>query len=145
MNLRMRLRTARQKETGLPASAHRNRRILVVEDEFLIAMDLELALQDAHAIALGPVAAVQARLDLMARDPDIGAAILDVNVSNEMVFPVANALPERSVPFLFATGERPDTSPPRLARVPRCRKPVAATDLVRHLAARGLSACCRAW
>jgi DNA-binding response OmpR family regulator len=80
-----------------------NRRILVVEDEFLIAMALDMALQDAQAIVLGPVARVQAGLDLMAREPDISAAILDVNVGNEMIFPVADVLLKRAVPFLFAT------------------------------------------
>ena len=99
----------------MAAPALRNRRILVVEDEFLIAMDLEMALQDAHAIVLGPVAAVQAGLDPMAREPDISAAILDVNVGNEMIFPVADALLERSLPFLFATGEHRKTIPRRFA------------------------------
>jgi DNA-binding response OmpR family regulator len=115
------------------APALRNRRILVVEDEFLIAMDLEMALQDADAIVLGPVAAVQAGLDLMAREPTISAAILDVNVGNEMIFPVADALLERSVPFLFATGEHRKTIPRRFAGVGVCQKPVAAADLIRRV------------
>ena len=117
----------------MAAPALRNRRILVVEDEFLIAMDLEMALQDAHAIVLGPVAAVQAGLDLMAREPDISAAILDVNVGNEMIFPVADALLERSVPFLFATGEHRKTMPRRFTGVGVCQMPVAAADLIRRV------------
>jgi DNA-binding response OmpR family regulator len=115
------------------APALKNRRILVVEDEFLIAMDLAMALQDAHAIVLGPVVAVQAGLDLMAREPNISAAILDVNVGNEMIFPVADALLERSVPFLFATGEHRTTIPRRFAGVGVCQKPVAAADLIRRV------------
>ena len=122
-----------QKGKQLAASALRDRRILVVEDEFFIAMDLEIALQAAQAIVLGPAAAVQAGLDLVAREPEISAAILDVNVRNVMVFPVADALLERSVPFLFATGERPDTIPRRFTGVKVYQKPVAAADLVRRV------------
>ena len=99
------------------ACALTNRRVLVVEDQFLIALDLEMALNDVQATVLGPVARVQAGLDLMAREGQISAAILDVNVGSEMVFLVADALLERSVPFLFATGEHPDTIPRRFAGV----------------------------
>lgn len=111
----------------------RNHRILVVEDELLIATDLELALQAAQAIVLGPVAKVQDGLELMTDEPEISAAILDVKVAREMVFPVAEALLERSVPFLFATGEPSGTIPPRFAGVEVCRKPADPADLVRRV------------
>ena len=117
------------------ASELRNRRILVVEDEFLLAMDLEMALQDAQAIVLGPVGSVKASLELMAREREISAAILDVKVGSEMVFPVAEALLERSVPFLFATGETRGTIPPRFASAGICPKPVNAADLVGRIVA----------
>ena len=118
----------------MTASALRNRRILVVEDEFFIAMDLEMALQAAQAIVLGPVGRQRAGLELVAREPEIDAAILDVNLGGEMVFPVADALLERLVPFLLATGERPDTIPRRFAGARICQKPARAPDLVQRVA-----------
>lgn len=124
----------RQKGNGLAAFVLRNRRILVVEDEFFIALDLEMALQAAGAIVLGPVGRVRAGLDLVAREPEISAAVLDVNVAGERVFPVAAALLERSVPFVFATGERPDTIPRCFSGVCVCQKPTASSDLVRCVA-----------
>ena len=119
----------------MTACALANRRILVVEDEFFIAMDLEMALKAAQAIVLGPVSRVQAGLDLVTRQNRISAAILDVNLGSEMVFPVADALLERSVPFLFATGEHPSTIPRRFAGVEVHHKPVDADGLVRQVAA----------
>jgi DNA-binding response OmpR family regulator len=126
--------TVRQKGEGLTHSSLRNRRVLVVEDEFFIALDLEMALQAAQAIVLGPVGRVRDGLELVAREPEIGGAILDVNVGGEMVFPVADALLERSVPFLFVTGERPDTIPTRFAGVSVYQKPTASLDLVQCVA-----------
>ena len=118
----------------MAASALMNRRILVAEDEFLIAMDLEMALQAAQAIVLGPVLRVQAGLELVAREPEISAAILDVKLGGETVFPVADALLERSVPFFFATGEHRDTIPRRFCGVKVYQKPLASADLVRRVA-----------
>lgn len=80
------------------------RRILVVEDESLVAMLLETILQDMGCDAIGPAATVEAGLELAqdAQAPD--AALLDVNVAGRPVFPVAEALQARGVPFVFSTG-----------------------------------------
>ena len=108
----------------------KDRRILVVEDEYLIAMDLEITLQSAQATVLGPAGRVREGLDLVAREPEICAAILDVNIGGETVYPVADVLLKRSVPFLFATGEHPDTIPQRFAGVTVCQKPASPENLV---------------
>ena len=112
----------------------KNRRILVVEDEYLIAMDLEITLQSAQATVLRPAGRVRAGLDLVAREPDIYAAILDVNIGGETVYPVADVLLKRTVPFLFATGERLDTIPQHFAGVTVCQKPASPEDLVQCIA-----------
>lgn len=112
----------------------RDRRILVVEDEFFIAMDMKITLQSAEAMVLGPAARVRAGLKVVAHEPEISAAVLDVNIGGETVYPVADALIERSVPFLFATGELPDTIPQRFSHVPVCEKPVSPADLLQHVA-----------
>lgn len=128
-----RLLPACKKGNELIASALKDRRILVVEDEFFIAMDMTNTLQSAEAIVLGPAGRVGASLELVEREPEICAAVLDVNIGGETVYPVADALLERSVPFIFATGERPDTIPQRFADVPVCQKPVDPADLVQRL------------
>ena len=112
----------------------RNRRILVVEDDFFISMDLELELQAAQAIVLGPAGRVQAGMSIMASESEIDAAILDVNIGGEMVFPVADALLQRHVPFVFATGESRDAIPVRFAGIKVFQKPTSSSDIIQGIA-----------
>ncbi|WP_395945598.1 response regulator [Brevundimonas sp.] len=80
------------------------RRVLVVEDESLVAMLLETILEDMGCTPVGPVANIDDG-EAMARDTaDLDAALLDVNVAGRQVFPVAEALRARGVPFVFSTG-----------------------------------------
>ena len=80
------------------------RRILVVEDESLVAMLLETILEDMECIPVGPASNIDDG-EAMARDTvDLDAALLDVNVAGRQVFPVAEALKARGVPFVFSTG-----------------------------------------
>lgn len=118
----------------MAAPVLKDRRILVIEDEYFIAMDLTIALQSAQATVLGPVGRIEVGLDLVACESEISAAILDVNIGGETVYPVADALLERSVPFLFATAERPDTIPRRFAGVTVCRKPANPMEVIQRVA-----------
>lgn len=79
------------------------KRILIVEDEFLIAAMLEDMLVDLGAVVVGPAATVAKGLALAGTEA-LDAAVLDVNVSGLRVDPVAEALSERGVPIVFATG-----------------------------------------
>jgi CheY-like chemotaxis protein len=80
-------------------------RLLVVEDEGLVAMMLEDMLIDLGCEILGLAGSVrEAMADVGAKAALADGAILDVNIGGEMVFPVAEALAERGVPFVFATG-----------------------------------------
>ena len=81
-----------------------DRRILVVEDESLVAMLLETILEDMGATPVGAIATVEEALALVASDHDLDAALLDVNVAGREVFPVAEALKARGIPFVFSTG-----------------------------------------
>ena len=85
------------------ATPGNSRRILIVEDEPLVAMHLEDLL-----IALGhAVVGLATRIDkalILARDGDIDFAILDVNVAGTQSFSVASILRQRGIPFIFATG-----------------------------------------
>lgn len=82
----------------------RGRHVLIVEDEYLLADDLSDALSDVGAKVVGPAGSIeQATALILSREP-IDVAILDVNLRGEMVFPVADALRQRGIPFAFATG-----------------------------------------
>jgi DNA-binding response OmpR family regulator len=109
------------------------RRILVVEDEYLIASEVKRWLLAAGSEVLGPVPSVDQALDLIEDDrPD--AAVLDVNLGDgDTVYPVADKLSGLGVPFLFATGDvrLADTSVYRHRR--RLEKPFLQKELVRAL------------
>ena len=80
----------------------RGKRILVVEDEPLVAMMIEDILLGAGAEIVGPAATLANALELV--DQPIDAALLDVNLAGERVYPVARRLLHRGIPFVFATG-----------------------------------------
>ena len=83
----------------------KGRRILVVEDDYLIAEDVREELQKAGAIVAGPVPSVSEALRLLEGEPSLDAAVLDVNLRDgERSVPIAEALEARAIPFLFATG-----------------------------------------
>jgi CheY-like chemotaxis protein len=80
------------------------RRVLVVEDESLVAMLLETILEDMGCVPVGPASTVEEGLAMTIDGAPLDAALLDVNVAGREVFPIANALRERGVPFVFSTG-----------------------------------------
>ena len=81
------------------------RRVLLVEDELLVAMEIEEALRGADCEVLGPVATLEEAMSLaLAEAGRIDAAVLDVNLAGRPSFPVADLLAGRGVPVVFATG-----------------------------------------
>lgn len=80
------------------------RRVLVVEDESLVAMLLETILEDMGCTPIGPASTVEEGLSMVDGSDGLDAALLDVNVAGQQVFPVAEALKGRGVPFIFSTG-----------------------------------------
>lgn len=80
------------------------RRVLLVEDEALVAMLLETILEEMGCVVVGPAATVVDGLAMAADPAPLDAALLDVNVAGQLVFPVAEALKARGVPFVFSTG-----------------------------------------
>jgi CheY-like chemotaxis protein len=99
--------------------------ILVVEDEALVALDLEFTLEEMGWQVAGSMGGVtQALRWLNGREPGPSAALLDVNLGGEMVFPVAEALKARRIPFAFATGYADLVSRSNFASAPVLMKPV---------------------
>lgn len=80
-----------------------DRRVLVVEDESLVAMLLETMLEDLGCVPVGPASSVDEGLRLVGTER-IDAALLDVNVAGTPVFAVAEALEARGIPLIFSTG-----------------------------------------
>lgn len=98
-------------------------RILVVEDEYFVAADLAQALKGAGAEVVGPVPTDGEALALLASGAQVDGAVLDINLRGELVYPLADVLIEREVPFVFATGYGADVVPRRFSGVPRWEKP----------------------
>lgn len=112
----------------------RGRRVLVVEDEPFVAMDVEASLAAAGCIVVGPAPSIERALALVAGEA-LDAAVLDVNLGGRSVEAVADALAARGVPFVFATGYGREALPARHGGAPVLGKPVAPARLVATLAA----------
>jgi CheY-like chemotaxis protein len=80
------------------------RRVLVIEDEYFLADDIARALQELGARVVGPVGALEEAASLIEADVAIDAAVVDINLRSDMVFPLARTLRARKVPFVFTTG-----------------------------------------
>lgn len=114
----------------MPEHTLSGRRILVVEDEYLIADDLALALQQAGASLLGPFATLKRALDAVAVASEIDLAVLDVNLDSTKVFALADQLAERGVPLLFTTGYDASAVPAPYRTIPRLEKPLDSAVVV---------------
>jgi CheY-like chemotaxis protein len=111
----------------------RDYRILVVEDEYILAMDLQNFLEDNGAVVVGPAPSVGQAMALIRSGMPIEAAIVDVNLGGEMAFPVADALTERRIPFVFASGYADDTLQERYPDARTCKKPYGLHEIARTL------------
>jgi len=110
-------------------------RVLVVDDEFLIAAQLEADLTAAGAEVVGPSQTLQEASDFAARER-LTAAILDIQIGHDSIGPVARLLSARSIPFIFYTGQV-HTDPIR-TQWPKCKvlsKPAPTGSLIAAIAA----------
>jgi len=108
-------------------------RVLVVEDEYLIRMLLEDMLDELGygvAAAVGTISEAQQ----MATEGKFNAAILDVNLDGQEIFPVADILVKRGLPFVFVTGYGERSLPEAYRRWPALQKPFQAEQLKTTLA-----------
>ncbi len=111
------------------------KRVLVVEDELLVALLVEDVLAAAGCIVVGPFSRLPEAL-AAARIEPVDAALLDVNIAGESVFPVAHVLDERGVPFLFVTGYGQAALPKDRPNWVACTKPFHPDHLTDCLARR---------
>ena len=113
-------------------AANDQTRVLIVEDESLVAMDMAEELRDAGYAVIGPVGFLRKAVE-MARAGTFEIALLDVNLRGERVYPVADVLIMRGIPFLFLTGYSAAEMPPRFADRPMMNKPVQIDALINQL------------
>ena len=114
------------------------RRILVVEDETLIAILIEELLQELGCVVVGPVARLDAALQLASNEA-LDAAVLDVTIRGGHIQPVAEQLLARGIPFVLASGYGDWSLPENLRDQPRLTKPFTHQELeqqVRQLCSR---------
>jgi CheY-like chemotaxis protein len=104
-------------------------KVLVVEDEFLVAALIEDILKDAGCLVLGPIPRIAEAIDAVEHDT-YDAAILDVNLAGDRIDPVADALSRRNVPFMFVTGYNIGAMPGGHTHRPRLCKPFKIADLL---------------
>lgn len=114
------------------ASMAAGRRILIVEDDYHVATSLALNFEVDGAAVVGPVASVKAALAIIEVE-HIDGAVLDVNLNGEMVYPVADALRQKGLPFVFVSGYDARSVESRFADVPWFEKPATPMQLVEAL------------
>jgi CheY-like chemotaxis protein len=103
--------------------------VLVAEDEFVLALELESTLRDLGCVVLGPTSSIAGTLELLAEHrPDV--ALLDVSLADGSVQPVAEALTAAKVPFVVVTGyDQSGLEPPFLREAPYLGKPFGQESL----------------
>ena len=98
-------------------------RVMIVEDEALVAMVVTESLTTLGCSVVGPFSRCSDAMAAIEADK-IDAAILDVNLDGEMVYPLADLLTERGVPFIFVTGYGAESIDDRFSHIPVIQKPV---------------------
>jgi CheY-like chemotaxis protein len=110
------------------------RRILVVEDDYLVAQALCAVLEDAGATVVGPIGWLDEALDFVTTQGDrFDAAVLDVNLHGEKSYPIADRLRALNIHFVFTTGYGADALDATYQQYPRCEKPFSEQALLHAL------------
>jgi CheY-like chemotaxis protein len=113
---------------GAKSTALSGRRVLVVEDEMIVAWLLEDMLTELGCTVIGPAASVDRALAMIEAEA-IEVALLDVNLNGELSYPVADALIAQGVPFVFSTGYDKDRLRDGYRTFPVLQKPYHQSEL----------------
>ena len=103
-------------------------RVLVVDDDILVASSVARVVETMGCAIVGPCFSLGQARDA-ARSLPLDAALLDVNLGRELVYPLAADLQAQKIPFAFLTGMRPRDIPPAFASIPVLPKPCADRDI----------------
>lgn len=107
--------------------------VLIVEDDFLIAYDLKVQPEDANYSISGPAGSIEDALGLIGSVSDVCVAVLDIDLHGESSFPIAEALMENEIPFLFLSGNNSWDLPAGLSEKIVHTKPVNMPRLIDQL------------
>jgi|SRR5579871_109481 len=107
-------------------------RVLVVEDEMMLAMLMEDMLADIGHTPVGPVTRVDNALKMI-DEGGFDAAILDINLNGQDSYPVADALTAQAIPFVFASGYSAGRLREKYRAIPSVQKPFLQSELQRVL------------
>jgi CheY-like chemotaxis protein len=106
------------------------RRVLVVEDQYAIALDLCEGLDRQGADVVGPASSVEDALDMLEGGARPDVAVLDIQLRGGLVYPLADRLLQLGVPYLFTTACEQSEIPERHRRAPRFEKPIRLTSIL---------------
>lgn len=120
--------------SGRPAPLA-GRRVFVVEDEYFLADDISETFRALGAEVAGPAGHLEDAFKILRDGSMLDAAVLDVNIHSEMIFPIARELRARKVPFVFTTGYERINIGPEFHDVPLIEKPFDLAAMARKLAA----------
>jgi CheY-like chemotaxis protein len=109
------------------------RRVLVIEDEYFLADDIVRALTALGARIVGPYGDLDEATKVVDRDVAIDAAVMDINLRHEMVFPLARVLRSRKVPLVFTTGYDKSSIEPEFHDVRLWGKPLDIKAMAQEL------------
>lgn len=107
-------------------------RILVVEDEFFLACELEDVLVEAGASVVGPVGDLATAMERV-REGGFNLAVVDINLRGELAYPLADLLTRQGIDFVFATAYVPSAIPPRFSGRPLLEKPFGKKKILSTL------------
>jgi DNA-binding NarL/FixJ family response regulator len=110
------------------------KRVLLAEDDYLLAFDLHDELIARGAEVIGPVGDLDQAYELAKSEPRIDAAVIDLNLHGEFAFHLVDQLIRRDVPVVFSTAYDGDVVPYRLRHIARYSKPVPASEIVQGIA-----------
>lgn len=119
----------------------RSLRVILVEDEALIAMIIEEMISDLGCTAIGPAATLDEALSLVASTTDADCALLDINLRGASSWPIADALRAKGVPFAFVSGYGPAGLEPKYTGETVLAKPIDTMQLetwLTEIASRGV-------
>lgn len=126
-------RDGRPPSSRSPTADLQGRRVLIVEDEPLVATDLEEQLTSAGAVIVGPAASIDRALHLIA-ESTFDVALLDGNLGGHGVEEIAAALTRKNIPFAFATGYGPEGLPESFRDARVLRKPFSEEQVISTVA-----------
>jgi len=107
-------------------------RVLVIEDEYFLADDLKKGLEARGAKVVGPIADLHAAQNQVSRD-SFDVALIDLKLSDEFAWSVADDLMREEIPFAFVTGYGAEQIPKRFRHVRRWEKPCDITRLAEDI------------